>query len=752
MFHLSFYPIADSYLLVLAMAILLLAVLALLPGSARLNRRQRIGLLALRIFVIVMVILAMLRPTRVYTETKKQPATLAVLIDQTRSMSVHDAIDGKTRWEALRRAIADAKPALGKLAKDFELEAFAFDEHVHALKVEDGRIALGETPEGQQTAIGASLEEAASEVSNKGQRLLGMIILSDGRETAASNVPPQIAAARLKQRSCRLFTFVFGQSRGLGQTQDVAVKDLVVNHNVFIKNQLTAAGHVRVDGLVNREIPVRLLFETSPGKMEAVAQQTVKAASDGQLLPVQFNYVPQTPGQWKIAIEAVPQPGELVVTNNQLNDFVNVLEGGLSVLYLEGGLRPEQKFLRRELDSSPDIKVDYVRLDARHPENRPKDIDLAKCFQPGKYDAYILGELDSTVFHDNELKDLAAAVAKGAGLIMLGGFYSFGPGGYADTPLANVLPVVMDRLDRQNLDEAIRSDLHLNESVQMRPTEFGLLHFALTLAGTRAENEALWKKLPPLDGANRFRDVKPGALILADDGKGHPLLVAQQYGGRVLAFAGDSTWRWQMHGFEAAYKRFWRQVILWLARRDESAKSNVWIKMDKRRFDPAERVEFTAGANVDGVEPIKDADYEVQIIMPDGASRPLQPARKDEQIQGVFTGAQAPGDYAIEVKASRRGQPIGTAKVRFLVSQRDVELDDASADADLMQDLASRTGGESLPSEQLSELIDRLLSQSKSLDILQEKREPLWDKWPFFLILVGALGVEWYLRKRWGLV
>jgi uncharacterized membrane protein len=750
MFHLYFYPIADSYLLVFAAAIVLLAALALLRGGSRLGRRQRMALLALRTVAIAMVLLAMLRPTIVYTETKKQPATLAVLVDETRSMSVRDAFDGQTRWEALSRAVADTRPALGKLAKEFEIEAYAFDDKIHPLKIDGGKISLAETPEGQQTAIGAALEEVARR--NAGKRLLGMILLSDGKETALSNLPPQTAAARLKQLGCRLFAFVFGQSRGLGQTQDVSVKDLVVNHSIFIKNQLTASGQIRVDGYVNRAIPVRLLFETSPGKMEVVAEQTVRAAGDGQLLPVKFNYVPPMSGQWKVAIEAVPQPGELVTTNNQLADFVTVRDGGLNVLYLEGGVRVEQRFLRRELDSSPDIKVDYVRLDPRHPDVRPKDIDLAKCFQPGKYDAYIIGDLDSAAFRDNELKDLAGAVSKGAGLIMLGGAYSFGPGGYADTPLAGVLPVAIDRLERQNLDDPIRSDLHLGEAVQMRPTEIGLLHFALMLAGTRAENEALWKQLPPLDGANRFKGVKPGALVLADDGRGHPLLVAQQYGGRVLAFAGDSTWRWQMHGFTAAYKRFWRQVVLWLARRDESAKSNVWIKLDRRRFDPAERVEFTAGANAEGLEPIKDADYGVELTLPDGSRKPLQPTRKDDQIQGAFTLAQASGDYAIEVRASAKGQPIGTAKARFLVSQRDLELDDASADADLMQDLAARTGGELLPSEQLPDLIGRLLAQSKSLDVLQETKQRLWDTWPFFLIVVAALSLEWYLRKRWGLV
>ena len=97
---------------------------------------------------------------------------------------------------------------------------------------------------------------------------------------------------------------------------------------MFVKNQLTVSGQIRVDGYVNREVPVRLLFETSPGKMEPVAEKRVKATSDGQLLPVEFSYVPKMAGEFKLALEVGEQPGELVTTNNQLSTFVNVLEGG----------------------------------------------------------------------------------------------------------------------------------------------------------------------------------------------------------------------------------------------------------------------------------------------------------------------------------------------------------------------------------------------------------------------------------------
>ena len=213
------------------------------------------ALAGLRLGVIVLVIFAMLRPTLIYTEVKKQSATLVVLADQSRSMSVPDALAGKTRWDVLRKAVADAATPLAKLARDFEVKAYAFDAEAHPLTVENGEISLPEKPEGQQTAIGSALDDVLRQEA--GKRLLGVILLSDGaqRAYAPRDLPPQTAAARLKHLGFPLFTIPFGQSRGLGQAQDVAVKDLIVNPTVFVKNELTISGQVRVDGYVNAIFP-----------------------------------------------------------------------------------------------------------------------------------------------------------------------------------------------------------------------------------------------------------------------------------------------------------------------------------------------------------------------------------------------------------------------------------------------------------------------------------------------------------------
>ncbi len=250
----------------------------------------------------------------------------------------------------------------------------------------------------------------------------------------------------------------------------------------------------------------------------------------------------------------------------------------------------------------------------------------------------------------------------------------------------------MDRLDRQQLDGAIREDMHLPGPLRMGPTPRSLRHFALTLAAGAEENAAAWAKLPPLEGANKFTVVnKPGATILAEaDGKeDRPLLVSQEFGsGRVIAFAGDSTWRWVMRGFGSAHKRFWRQIVLWLARKDQMAQGNVWVRLDNTRFFPGDRVEFTAGAQSPQNEPIADAEFKVEIVKPDNKRTPAVMIRKEEQAAGSFRETQLPGDYTIEVTATRQGELLGTARARFIVLQQDLELDNASADPDAMKGVA----------------------------------------------------------------
>ena len=103
-----------------------------------------------------------------------------------------------------------------------------------------------------------------------------------------------------------------------------------------------------------------------------------------------------------------------------------------------------------------------------------------------------------------------------------------------------------------------------------------------------------------------------------------PLLVTETYGaGRTMAFAGDSTWLWWMHGYENLHKCFWRQMVLWLAHKDQTAEGNVWIKFPQRRLSPNQRADFSIGAQSPTGETLSGLDGEAEVVLPDGTRCPV---------------------------------------------------------------------------------------------------------------------------------
>ena len=218
----------------------------------------------------------------------------------------------------------------------------------------------------------------------------------------------------------------------------------------------------------------------------------------------------QQPGHSRLYLKAETQLGELVAKNNELSAYLTVLEGGLRVLYLDGEKWHEQRFLRASLNASPDIELDDRIIDRR---NRQK-IDITDDISKGRYDAFILRDLDATKLTPESLQLLADQVGKGKGLLMLGGEGSFGFGHYQETPLGAALPIEFDELEgRANLG-AGKDRFFLAGPLPLVPVGT----HPLTRLAPDAENAAAWQKLPPLKWAHRFKDVKegPGVRVLLE--------------------------------------------------------------------------------------------------------------------------------------------------------------------------------------------------------------------------------------------
>ncbi len=747
-------PVGNWMLVAAVIAVLFALLVLLAPAHGRLTRRRRVILTVIRGLVIALLFLVMMRPTLTYRTVERQSAQLYVHIDISRSMQTKD--DGsQARFNRVQDLLNEASPEFAALARDLDLQFFAFDSELTPIPFRNGKLDwTGIEPNGDQTAIGYTLAETRRR--SAGKRVVGGILLTDGHQQAdpPKDLSPLQAADRL--REFPVYPVVFGKTDAGGRPRDVELLELVANRTVFVKNQLTVSGVARISGFLNQDIAAQLLFETSPGQMEVVNTTQIRATQDGQQIPIELTYAPQEPGEYKLSLRLAPQPGELVTHNNERSSFVTVLDGGLNVLYVEGALRVEQRFLRRSLDASPDINVDYVRLDARRPDNRADNVGrlLKEGLVPGKYNAIIIGDVDSQAFQSGELQALRECVSDGTGLIMLGGFHTFGPGGYAGTPLEDVLPVRMDRFERQPVDEPVRADLHLPGPIKIVPRRQAGQHFLTQLAAATA-NAAKWMELPPLDGANRL--TSRDATVLLETEKQSPLLLAGTFGnGRALAFGADSTWRWWTHGFQNEHRRFWRQVILWLAQRDDARQGKVWVETDQPRIRVGGQIRVTAGAFDPQGMIVSDARFEAELVAPDGTRGPIRLTQQGNEYTATLNREETSqlGDYTVLVRASDGSGELGDARTRFLVYEEDLELTRPEADLTTMQGVADRTpDGRVYAPEEFSVLLARLRQAPKSLEKpIDSPPTALWDKWPIMVLFIVLLCGEWALRKKWGLV
>ncbi len=746
----SLHPILNSYPAVLLLAAGLLVLLLVRPAQRPLARRQWWVLRGLRFAVILLVLLAMLRPTLVTSTKKAQSATLLLLLDQSRSMQLPQGTDQQTRWQAQLQALRKSESQLRELVQSMEVRVYAFDTELHELAWEEGQPVMPAAPEGLRTDIGTSLDRALA--AAVGKRLAGVILLSDGTQTAFDpEVETQQAGRELARLGFPLYTVPLGPPGGVSQSRDVALKTLPVEYEVYVKNELLVEGQLEARGYGSQDLPVRLVVKNlETGAEQTIGPIQVAANPDGQSVTAQIVHTPQEPGRYRLTLIADPQPGELITANNELAAFLRVLEGGLAVNYVYGNLVGEQLRLRRSLSASRDINLQHVYLP---PQGIRGELD-----DPGNYDVVILEDVDASLLPEGYDLELKQAVERQTGFLMIGGYHSFGPGGYQRTELADVLPIEMGRFERQGLgvEQPISRDLHLWGPLPLKLARTE----DVTRLGPNRDNARLWESLPPLNGANRFAAVKPRARVLLETAAGDPLLVSGDYGGgRVVAFAGNTTWRW-WEDHEALHKRFWRQTVFWLAGREDQKKDDVWIVLQRRRFPVNSRVTFTAGANTQAGEPLIDARITASVTSPGGRQRVVTLSRDKKHWIGSFDFTEEIGDYTIQVEAKdAAGQPLGTASMPFVVFDHDMELGIPTADHQQLARLSQQTeaaGGRLVAPEQLASLLDGILREPPEMEIEMQQAWQFPDDprtaWSFFIVFVALLSGEWFLRKRWGLV
>lgn len=725
-------------------------------GHPAATRRRTAVVLALRLLAFLLAGLAIVRPALAFAERNLFRSQLLIVCDCSASMTIQDESNHLSRWDLLLRMLRESRSELEQLREENQVDVrfhkFAGDT------VEFHPFDAGPA-DGKRTDTGAMLR-ALYDRREGGQPLRYLLLLSDGADNGGTRTPALSEAARWRGVPCPIHTFACGNPTTADRQNDVAITAISTEPALVpSKGKLIVKLTVDAPGFENSTVRVRLFLDNK----EVLARDEALPLTSGNAIRLECN-APSRPGEVKLRVQ-VDDPkrkdeapnGDLFPLNNKIETFITVTKEGVSVLLVDKQRAMEPPFICDALSGDPRIRVTPVWLRG----GQTVDANSGDLFRFDKqsYDVIILGDVTAAqmkAVSPQSLRAIERLVEQGAGLVMIGGYSTFGNGDWQGTSLERMLPVDMESSKGQ-----------VEEDRKMLPTQDGLRKFAylLRLADGRKPEQA-WQELNDLEGINVLHKSRKGIeTVLAESNKGEPILIAQNYGnGRVLAFAGDTTYRWvsnrekqQMHA------RFWRQMVIWLAKQ-EDAEGAVWVKPDTRRLPIHGELAFQVGARGKSGVDLKDGTYKVEAIGPDGVKVPVATARTASGERGTFVKTDVPGEYRIAVHgeakdASSGGTVVGEASARFIVYDEDIEMSRRAADYDFLKKLATAGGGDFHRVEELPAFLSRLRSEALNRHKPKLTLRPDWRSssrsafFPiFFVLFVVVLSVEWLLRRRWGMV
>jgi uncharacterized membrane protein len=723
----------------IGLALLGAIVLVALRAEALRNvgRRDRMVLAALRVMVFMVVALALCRPTLALTAAVPQRNVLAIMLDNSRSMTIRD-VDGSTRLAAVTRAFADSTALMRRLGDRFTLRFFRFSG--------DATPRRGDSLDGTGTRTDLAAAIAAVRDNLADLPVAGVVMATDGADNATTDI--DAAVAGLRTRGIPLYTV------GVGSAQ--FRRDLSLDRLDVPATTLKGSGT-----LVTATIGVRGMgHDSTTVVVEAdghiIDREPLPLTGKAEVVNLPLRLPPLDVGNHVLLVSVLPVRGELIPDNNQRRALLRVRPGFERVLYMEGEPRFEFSFLRRAFADDSAVRLVGLLRSAKGKflrVNVQDSLDLLGGFPTRRselfrYRALILGDVEATFFTGDQLRMIADFVdRRGGALIALGGRDALGEGGYAGTALAEVLPVTLERAGRISHDTTA-------VALTVIPTAEGLLHPALQLSGTAAGNSARWDSLPAVTTVNGLGDVRAGATVLLENRADHrPVLVTQRYGrGIATVFGVQDSWLWKMDPRapldDRSYENFWHQLVRWNL---DQVPERVDVTAEPTRVVPGEAMVLHAHVVDSEYVDVDNAAVTATVTSPSGkiTDLPLDWTLRDD---GTYAGrfvADEPGTWRYQVVAVAGRDTTRAPAGAALADATGADMDHAELRRGLLERLASLTQGKYYSIDDLSHLPDDV--QLTHSGITAHESRDLWDMPAVLLLLLVLLAVDWAWRRWRGL-
>jgi hypothetical protein len=713
------------------------------PGAAKGLQSWRAWLVwGLQSAMLAMVLVLLWQPAMLVGELSSQQNIIAVVVDDSRSMSIADS-DGKTREAAALRALEDS--VLSGLQKRFQTRIYRLGNQL--TRVDSSQ---GIAPVESATHIDDGLKQLVAETSDL--PVGAVLLLSDGGNNAegmeGSGIGLETLQA-LRNRRLPVHTIGFGKEE---HTHDIEME--------YVSIAATAAANARIAATVSltqRGYAGQKATLTVRDGDKALAARELTLVADGRLQTEQLFFPIGAAGAKNLIFGVEPLAGEENINNNAVTRPVFVSDAKRRILYVEGEPRWEFKFIRRAEGDDPTVQ--FVSM-LRTSENKvyrqgigdPSELANGFPVRPEDlfgYAGIIIGSVDADYFTPLQQELLREYVdRRGGGILFLGGRSSLSDGGWGVSTMNELLPTFLP---------AGRNNFHRSPATA-ELTAAGIDSPITRLLDEPAKNAERWKKLTYLADYEDAGSPKPGATVLADlhaGGRTLPLLITESYGhGRTAIMATGGTWRWQMSEAlgDPSHDLFWQQLLRWLV---AESPGPVTAAMPVRSLMDEGRVQLTAEVRDRQFQPATDAHVTTHIVGPEGVNAlvDMTPSQDTPGLYKMDWTAEKPGTYLAEVTAESAGnqpQELGRDVLTFQREDGVAENFHTEQNRPLLEQLAAETGGRYWNPSQLKNL-PRDISYSEAGISVRTTRE-LWNMPVVFLLLLGLPTSEWLLRRKWGVL
>lgn len=707
----------------IAACVLALATVVLLVFELRV-RKSGIASFVAGVLGVACIVLAIVRPLRVTSRDTAVGARVVVLMDDSRSMALKD--DGDTR--AAKRNEAQKK--LERERTDVRWEVLGFGEG-------EPKTGVSDVPRASQSDLATAIR---ARTLGAAERADAFIVISDGRLTAPTSESD--LALLFKKDGTKVHTV---------GTTDHAPKDASVRH---VGLAGAAVAHV--------PFPLRVAAGCSGGLSCSELTVTVRELSESgspALLATGLAHVKDGEGTLDLTVTldragtrilevSIGAPsGDTIPENDVRYIAVHVARERVRVLHVAGRTTNDTRSLRRWLkgNASVDVVAFFIlRTPTDNPQASADELSLIpfpvdELFREHlpSFDAVVLQDFDAQPYGlERHLPALASYVKNGGGLVMVGGPNSFVAGGYAGTPLAEVLPVELD-----GSRGSAAADVGAFVPVWTDTGEHAPL-----LAPLRG---IVGSELPTMHGSNTLGAPTKGATALwahpdRKDARGRPmpvLAIGERGNGRSIALAIDGTWQLEFSSLGASssgrgYGALWDGLLGWLMRDPRFESASVELPEACVAGLPSKLRVRAAGSG--------SASSHIEIVRLGGSQEKAFEGDGKGESFDVAVPPLKPGGYAARISLASGL----VARRDFACEAGGEEWADTRPEEARLRAIAAASGGEFVWARDVS----KLPLPKPTIVSTERSTSPLAPPWVWTFLAVALTGIHWFQRRRRGLL